>query len=290
MNGIRWQDAPAKVNLALNILGRRSDGYHEMHMVMQAVGLCDRVGLAEAEAGFTLEARGFALPAGKKSLEQRAAEAFFAAVGRPMPGLRVTLEKRTPAYAGLGGGSADVAALLRLLREAYAPELPAAALEEIGAAVGSDVPFCIRGGTALARGRGEILTDLPPLPPCRFVICKPGFDLPTASMFARLRLDGAAVRPDVEAMADALRRGDLPGAAAQAGNVFETALAAGERREIDAIKEVLLRRGAMAAVMSGSGPAVFGLFAPGADVAGAAEELRFCYAQVFETEPVGRLF
>ena len=248
------------------------------------------MGLAEAEAGFTLEARGFALPAGKKSLEQRAAEAFFAAVGRPMPGLRVTLEKRTPAYAGRGGGSADVAALLRLLREAYAPELPAAALEEIGAAVGSDVPFCIRGGTALARGRGEILTDLPPLPPCRFVICKPGFDLPTASMFARLRLDGAAVRPDVEAMADALRRGVSPGAAALAGNVFETALAAGERREIDAIKEVLLRRGAMAAVMSGSGPAVFGLFAPGADVAGAAEELRFCYAQVFETEPVGRLF
>ena len=230
MNGIRWQDAPAKVNLALNILGRRSDGYHEMHMVMQAVGLCDRVGLAEAEAGFTLEARGFALPAGKKSLEQRAAEAFFAAVGRPMPGLRVTLEKRTPAYAGLGGGSADVAALLRLLREAYAPELPAAALEEIGAAVGSDVPFCIRGGTALARGRGEILTDLPPLPPCRFVICKPGFDLPTGPMFARLRFDGTLPAIDADGMASALARGDLEGAAKRVGNAFEAVLAPEERQ------------------------------------------------------------
>ena len=108
------QAAPAKVNLALDILGRRPDGYHEMRMVMQTVSLCDAVTLEEAGEGFALFAQGLVLPQGK-TLEQRAAEAFFAAIGRPRPSLRVTLEKKTPAYAGLGGGSADVAALLRLL-------------------------------------------------------------------------------------------------------------------------------------------------------------------------------
>ncbi len=283
------QAAPAKVNLALDILGRRPDGYHEMRMVMQTVSLCDAVTLEAGEKGFTLSARGITLPAGKKTLEQQAAEAFFAALGRPLPALRVTLEKRTPAYAGLGGGSADVAALLRLLRQRCAPDMPREELEKIGALTGSDMPFCVRGGTALAEGRGEILTDLPPLPDCRFVLCKPDFDLPTGPMFARLRLDGDRLRPEVDGMISALDRGDLAGAARCVGNVFETVLEPEERREIEAVKETLLRRGALAAAMSGSGPAVFGLFAPEAETAGAAEELRRRYAQVFEAEPVRRL-
>ena len=282
------QAAPAKVNLALDILGRRPDGYHEMRMVMQTVSLCDTVSLEEAGEGFTLAAPGLALPGGK-TLEQRAAEAFFAAVGRPMPGLRVTLEKRTPAYAGLGGGSADVAALLRLLRERYAPAMPREALEAVGGRIGSDMPFCVRGGTALAEGRGDVLTDLPPLPECRFVVCKPDFDLPTGPMFARLRFDGSLPRPDVDGMVSALKRGDLEGAARRVGNVFEAVLEPGERREIEDIKETLLRRGALAAAMSGSGPAVFGLFPPDAETAGAAAELRRRYAQVFEARPVGWL-
>lgn len=284
----KMQAAPAKVNLALDILGRRPDGYHEMRMVMQTVSLCDTVALEEAGEGFALTARGMTLPSGK-TLEQRAAEAFFAAIGRPVPGLRVTLEKKTPAYAGLGGGSADVAALLRLLRERYAPAMPPEKLEAVGGQIGSDMPFCVRGGTALAEGRGDLLTDLRPLPDCRFVICKPDFDLPTGPMFARLRFDGALPRPDVDGMLAALERGDLAGTAGCAGNVFEAVLEPGERREIEQMKEALLRRGALAAAMSGSGPAVFGLFAPDADTAGAAEELKRRYVQVFEAEPVGRL-
>ena len=282
------QAAPAKINLALDILGRRPDGYHEMRMVMQTVSLCDTVSLEEAGEGFLLSARGLALPEGK-TLEQRAAEAFFAALGRPLPPLRVTLEKRTPAYAGLGGGSADVAALLRLLRERYAPAMPREALEAVGGRIGSDMPFCVRGGTALAEGRGDVLTDLPPLPDCRFVICKPDFDLPTGPMFARLRFDGSLPHPDVGGMVSALERGDLEGLARREGNVFEAVLTPEERREIETIKETLLRHGALAAAMSGSGPAVFGLFAPDAETAGAAEALKRRYAQVFEAEPVGRL-
>ena len=282
------QAAPAKVNLALDILGRRRDGYHEMRMVMQTVSLWDTVTLEEGGEGFTLSVRGMDLPPGK-TLEQRAAEAFFTAIGQPAPPLRAALEKRTPAYAGLGGGSADVAALLRLMREAYAPDMPREALEAVGGQIGSDMPFCVRGGTALAEGRGEVLTDLPPLPECRFVLCKPDFGLPTGPMFARLRLDGSLPRPDVEGMVSALRRGDLEGAASRVGNVFESVLEPPERREIEGIKETLLRHGALAAAMSGSGPAVFGLFPPEAETNGALAELRARYTQVFEAEPVGRL-
>lgn len=281
--------APAKINLALDILGRRLDGYHEMRMVMQTVDLSDTVVLEETGGGFALSARGLDLPAGKKTLEQQAAEAFFRAAGLPMPGLAVALEKKTPAYAGLGGGSADAAALLRLLRDRYAPGMPPETLEAIGLTAGSDVPFCVRGGTALAEGRGEVLTNLPPLPDCRFVICKPDFDLPTPRMFARLRLGEGCCRPDVDGMLAALELEDLKGVADCVGNVFETALEPEERREIDGVKETLLRLGALVAGMSGSGPAVFGLFDPETEAAGAMEELRAKYAQVFLAEPVGRL-
>ena len=187
---MKWtREAPAKVNLALDILGQRPDGYHDMRMVMQTVSLCDTVTVMEEANGFILRTDGDFIPAGKKTLEQRAAEAFFTAVGRPMPGLSVMLEKRTPAYAGLGGGSADVAALLRILGDVWCPEMPGEELERIGFTVGSDMPFCVRGGTALAEGRGEILTDLPPLPDCTFVLCKPDFGIPTPELFARVHGD-----------------------------------------------------------------------------------------------------
>ena len=200
--------APCKINLALDILRRRPDGYHDMRMVMQTVSLGDRVTVEPAPTGFALHAGDF-VPADGKTLEERAAAAFFAAIGQPMPGLSVTLEKRVPSYAGLGGGSADVAALLRSLREAFCPELPTENLERIGFEVGSDMPFCIRGGTALAEGRGELLTDLPALPDCSIVLCKPDFGIPTGELFARVRPDAFERRPDIDGMILALQNGDL---------------------------------------------------------------------------------
>ena len=277
--------APCKVNLALDILGRREDGYHDMRMVMQTVSLCDTVSLAEAEEGFRLESD--FVPAGKITLEQQAAEAFFAEIGRPMPGLRVTLDKRTPAYAGLGGGSADVAALLRLLRERYAPELPEAALERIGFAVGSDMPFCVRGGTALAEGRGELLTDLPPLPECVLVLCKPDFGIPTGSLFARVDGGELGHRPDIDGMRAALAAGDLKGVAARLGNVFEQVLPP-EYGEVFTIRDRLRDLGALNAAMSGSGPTVFGFFQGEGTAAAAAEVLRQWYAQTYLARPLTR--
>ena len=277
--------APCKVNLSLDILGRRDDGYHDMYMVMQTVSLCDTVTVEERGAGFVLRARGITLPEGKKSLEQQAAERFFAYIGQAMPSLSVTLEKRTPAYAGLGGGSADVAALLHILRDAYAPALPAEDLESIGFAVGSDMPFCVRGGTALAEGRGERLTDLPPLPECWFVLCKPDFGIPTPSLFARVHTEGIACRPDTASMVDALARHDLAGVARRLGNVFEQVLPE-EYGEVFTIKKRLLSLGALGATMSGSGPTVFGLFHSAAAAKEAAAALKADYAQTYVAQPV----
>jgi len=285
---MRTREAPAKVNLTLDILGCRPDGYHDMRMVMQTISLCDTVSLAETEGGFCLKGMEGLIPEGKKTLEQRAAEAFFEAVGRPMPGLEVTLEKRTPAYAGLGGGSADVAALLRLLRELYCPELSTEALERIGFQVGSDMPFCVRGGTALAEGRGERLTDLPPLPACWFVLCKPEFGIPTPELFARV--DGGELihRPDTEGMLRALEQQDLEGVAARLFNVFEAVLPQ-QYHEVFAIKTKLLELGAMNAAMSGSGPTVFAIFDRQEKAEQAYEVLYAQYPQTYLAQPVKKL-
>ena len=277
--------APAKINLALDILGTRPDGYHDMRMVMQTISLCDTVTVEETAAGFELQTDGDFIPAGKKTLEQWAAEAFFEAIAQPMPGLRVTLEKVTPAYAGLGGGSADVAAWLRSLRDTYAPGLPAEELGRIGFTVGSDMPFCVRGGTALAEGRGDVLTDLTRLPDCWFVLCKPDFGIPTPSLFARVDGGELTHRPDINGMRLALETGDLPGVAARLGNVFEGVLPE-EYHEVFHIKKRLMELSALNAAMSGSGPTVFGVFAEQETARRAAEVLKETYQQTYLAMPV----
>jgi len=255
---------------------------------MQTVSLCDIVTVEEAEGGFILAMEGFTLPEGKKTLEQRAAEAFFAAIGQPMPGLSVQIEKNTPAYAGLGGGSADVAALLHILRDKWCPAMSGAELERIGFEIGSDMPFCIRGGTALAEGRGEQLTDLKPLPDCWFVLCKPDFGIPTPTLFALV--DGGELqhRPDISGMMAAMDAGNLGGVAARLGNVFEEVLPA-EYYEVFAIKTQLLELGALNAAMSGSGPTVFGLFAAEDAARQAAAALRQTYPQTYLARPVKKI-
>lgn len=282
---MKTMQAYAKVNLALDILGRREDGYHDMRMVMQTVSLGDIVTVEEVGQGFALCMEGFTPPEGKKTLEQRAAEAFFETIGQPMPALRVSIEKKTPAYAGLGGGSADVAALLRILRDAYCPTLSGEELERIGFQIGSDMPFCVRGGTALAEGRGEVLTDLTPLPDCWMVLCKPEFGIPTPTLFALV--DGGELkgRPDIDGMMEALSNCDLDGVARRLGNVFEEVLPA-EYHEVFAIKQKLLELGALNAAMSGSGPTVFGIFREESAAMRAVETLKTQYPQTYLAKPV----
>lgn len=281
------RQAPAKVNLALDILRKREDGYHDMRMIMQSISLCDTVTVRESDSGFALHTDGDFIPAGKKTLEEWAAEAFFATIEAPMPGLDVMLNKVTPAYAGLGGGSADVAALLRILRDCYAPDLPTEALERIGFTVGSDMPFCVRGGTALAEGRGEILTDLPALPACWFVLCKPDFGIPTPTLFALVDGGELECRPDIDGMTVALKNGNLEGVAGRLGNVFEEVLPE-EYHEVFTVKRKLLELGALNAAMSGSGPTVFGIFREHDTAENARNELKKTYGQTYLAQPLKR--
>ena len=281
--------ARAKINLSLDVLGRLPGGYHEMKMVMQTVSLRDEVLLAPAEGGeIRLETNFGFLPSDGRNIARKAAEAFFAAAGIGARGLSIRLEKRIPVGAGLGGGSADAAAVLRGLNEMHGGILSRAKLLEIAAGLGSDVPFCLLGGTRLASGRGEVLEALPPLPDCGVVICKPGFSIRTPDLFARIDGRRSRIRPDTEGLVRALREGDLCGVARRMYNVFEDVLPQGSG-EVGVIKQKLLSAGALGAVMSGTGSAVFGLFPDRAGAEAAAAALREDYRDCFAAVPVGEL-
>lgn len=279
--------ANAKINLTLDILRKREDGYHDLQMVMQAVTLSDSLTVAPAR-----EAEGRAvsdlhfLPTGNKNLAQMAAAAFRRATGLG-PQVDVSIRKRIPVCAGLAGGSADAAAVLLAMNQLSGAGLSPAELARIGEAVGSDVPFCVLGGAALAEGRGEILTPLASLPPCHIVVCKPPFSISTPQLFGRVNVRKIVRRPDTAGVAAALAAGDLSGVARRMYNVFEDVLERRRFGQIASIKAVLIDCGALGASMSGSGPSVFGLFSsPGAAQA-AAERLRETYQDVFLCGPAG---
>lgn len=256
----RSEPAYAKLNLTLDILGRRDDGYHEMQMVMQTVTLCDDVAVTLAGGiGIRCRTEGAALPCDERNLAVKAAKTFCEAMDYD-GGIDIALQKRIPSEAGMAGGSADAAAVLRALRDLIAPTLTDERLEQLGAGVGSDVPFCIRGGTQLAEGRGEILTVLKPAPPLYAAICKPDFPISTPALFARV--DGVALttRPDTAAMLAAIGNENADLLCASVCNVFEQALAGKQRDCIEALKRALVLHGAACAAMTGSGSAVFGLF------------------------------
>ena len=274
--------AYAKLNLALDVLGRRADGYHEMRMVMQSVTLSDRIRL-ETGTGRPLRMTtdlGF-LPSNEKNLAAVAALRLCEAAGVSSEGLAIDLWKTIPVCAGLAGGSADAAAVLRGLNRLMRLGLSSAELAEIGARVGSDVPYCVRGGTALAEGRGERLTPLPPLPRCHVVLCKPAFSVSTPDLFERI--DGVRLRrrPDTRGLLGALEAGDLAGVARRMYNVFEDALPPRRAGEIGEIRNSLIQYGALGASMSGTGPTVFGLFRDASAARHACSALRETYRETF---------
>ena len=279
--------ANAKINLTLDILRRREDGYHELQMVMQAVSLADHLTVVPARGPEgTASADLHFLPTGGKNLAQMAAAAFRAATGLGGQ-VDVTIQKRVPVCAGLAGGSADAAAVLRAMDELTGAGLSPVELAKIGERVGSDVPFCVLGGTALAEGRGELLTPLSPLPPCRVVICKPPFSVSTPQLFGRVNVRTIVRRPDTAGVIAALEAGDLAGVARRMYNVFEDVLEPRRYGEIASIKAALIDCGALGASMSGSGPSVFGLFDSEHDACSALARLEESYRDVFLCAPAG---
>lgn len=274
--------APAKLNLTLDVLGRREDGYHEMKMVMQSVSLGDQVTLTlEPGEGVLLRSNLGFLPQDGRNLAVAAALRLREETGADWGKLTIELEKHIPVCAGLAGGSSDAAAVLRGLNELCGLGLSPTALAGIGERVGSDVPYCVLGGTALARGRGEELTPLPPLPECWVVLAKPGFPVSTPELFARLDTQRSRCHPDTAGVLKALEEGDLPGVARRLFNVFEEVLPPRKRSQVEELKGELLRCGALGASMSGTGPTVFGLFQREEEAQTAREALDGLVREVF---------
>ena len=279
------ENAHGKLNLTLDILRKREDGYHDLRMVMQSVALCDTVSCTDGGDRIELSCNGGQLPLDETNLAWRAAETFFRETGISHTGLKLHIEKRLPISAGMAGGSTDGAAVLRILRKLYCPHMPQAELERIGALVGSDVPYCVRGTTALAEGRGERLSDLPPLPPCTILLCKPDFPISTPELFGKVRANRLQLHPDTTGMIRSLESGDLEGVCRRIYNVFEDVLPKRYQKVLE-IKQMMLNMDAMAAAMTGSGPTVFSIFREAGRAEETADLLRREFRQVFLTEPV----
>lgn len=249
--------AYAKINLTLDILGKRPDGYHEVAMVMQSVGLYDTLQLERIPAGIQLDIDVPGLAADASNLAWKAAQLVMDTCGLT-GGVHISLAKRIPMAAGLAGGSADAAAVLRGMDQLFNLQLDEGALCALGEKLGSDVPFCILGGTMLASGRGEILRRLPDLPECYVVLAKPPISVSTAWAYQNYDAQGAERHPDNDAMEKEIARGSLKGVSNLLCNVLES-VTIKRYEEISHYKQRMMEHGALASMMSGSGPTVFAL-------------------------------
>lgn len=275
--------ARAKLNLSIDVLQRRPDGYHDLKMVMQTVELADELYLELREPGyFHAETNLSFLPSDGRNVAIKAAKAFFEEAGIES-GVYMKIEKRIPVCAGLGGGSSDAAAVIRALNEMTGSPLGRERLLKVATEAGSDVPFCLVGGTALVEGRGELITPLPPLPDIPVVICMPRFNCQTPALFARLDRIRTRCRPDTEGLVDAVKAGDIQGVARRMYNVFEDVLDTHGSKEVSEIKRFLLEHGALSTLMSGSGSAVYGIFTDGDEAVKAAKGARSVSRSVFLT-------
>lgn len=281
--------AYGKVNLGLDVVRRRDDGYHEVRMIMQTVGLFDRLELKKTSGdSVTLSTNLRFLPVNEQNLVCQA----IAAVKKKYSlkdGVEAYLEKRIPIAAGMAGGSSDCAAALRGMNQLFELGLKEEELCEIGAGLGADVPYCVIGGTALAEGIGEKLTKLPPVSDCHILIAKPGISVSTKTVYENLDVPGLSSHPDITGMISAIENQDLKGITGRMENVLET-VTIPRYPVIDEIKEFLLKQGAENALMSGSGPTVFGIFASQEKAQRALSNLRSFedVKQAYVVAPVNR--
>ena len=265
--------AYAKINLGLDVLRRREDGYHEVKMIMQTVDIWDRLTFcASGEPGVELSVGDAALPTGEDNLIYRAAELLIKEKNIKK-GVKITLEKNIPVAAGMAGGSTDAAAVFHGLNELFDLSMSLEDMKKLGVRIGADVPYCIMGGTAISEGLGERLTPLPAPPSCILVVAKPDIDVSTKFVYQNLQVDGLKVHPDIDGMIKAIKAGDMSGITERMENVLET-VTIREYPVIDKIKEQMKTEGAENALMSGSGPTVFGIFAERETAQKVADQIR----------------
>lgn len=257
MNRIQMK-ALAKVNLGLDVIRRREDGYHEVKMIMQTVRLYDRIILEKTQKGISMETNLSFLPVNEQNIAYRAAKMLMDEF-HIQSGLHIKIDKHIPVAAGMAGGSTDGAAVLYGVNKIFELGLTKRQLMERGVKLGADVPYCIMRGTVLSEGIGEILTPVSSLPDCHILIAKPPVSVSTKHVYENLKLDKIEKHPDIDGMVEALRIEDLHGVTQRMENVLET-VTIPEHPEIQQIKDLMIKDGALNALMSGSGPTVFGIF------------------------------
>ena len=277
--------AYAKINLGLDVLRRRPDGYHEVKMIMQTVDIYDTLTFNISEkSGIVLNIDNNELSTGDDNLICRAAKILLEESGIKQ-GVEIYLEKRIPVAAGMAGGSSDAAATLLGLNELFELGYSLEELQKIGVRLGADIPYCLMGGTALSEGIGEILTKLPAPPQCTLLIAKPDISVSTKFVYENLHADSLTYHPDIDGMIEALKDGNFRGITDRLGNVLET-VTIREYPVIDEIKTLMKDEGADGALMSGSGPTVFGIFADAKSAKNAAKQIAIeeLAKQVFVTK------
>ena len=281
-----YEGAFAKINLTLDVLDKRADGYHDLKSVMQTISIRDDVEIdLETGEGWKLECDLEGIPCDERNLAWKAAKVFFDTVKKDPNGITIRITKRIPVEAGLGGGSADAGAVLRALNRHYDNPLSILALAELGSLVGSDVPFCTLCGTAMVEGRGERLRKLPDMPDCCIVVCKPEFSSSTPELYKKIDACVIGKRPDHQAMESALLAGDLGKVAENIWNVFDP-IVTQDHLELNYIKSIFNSYGAIAQQMSGSGSAVFGIVENFEYAAVICGMLKDNYPQVYIAKPV----
>lgn len=265
--------ALGKINLGLDVLGKRENGYHDVRMIMQTVYLYDEVTLEKQQTpGITVTSNLTFLPTDGSNIAYRAAKLLLDEFGETS-GIAIHLKKRIPVAAGMAGGSADAAAVLFGMNRLFGWKLSETELMERGVTLGADVPYCIMRGTALAEGIGEELTRLPAMPKCHVLIAKPPINVSTKLVYEKL--DAAAIvdHPDIDGIIDGLKKNDISRVAGSMGNVLESVTEA-QYPVITKIKEAMKNGGAINAMMSGSGPTVFGLFKERSAAKKTADQIR----------------
>ena len=281
-----FEPAYAKINLTLDVLGKRDDGYHDLQSVMQTISLRDDIEIdIGTEKPWCLLCSDEDIPCDETNLAWKAAKVFFDALKFDPNGVEIRITKRIPSQAGLGGGSADAAAVLRALNRHYDSPLSILALAELGSRVGSDVPFCVVCGTAMVEGRGERLRKLPDMPDCVFVVCKPDFSVSTPELYRKLDQTVIAHHPNNMAMESALLSGELNKVAQEVYNVFDSVVTA-DHLELNYIKSICNSYGSLAQQMTGSGSAVFAIMPSFEYAAVVCSMLKDHYPQVFIAKPV----
>lgn len=280
--------AYAKINLGLDVLRKRQDGYHEVRMIMQNIGVCDVLEFEKVqESGIQIDINNSDLPVNEDNLIYKAAKLIMDKYDIK-EGLKVSLTKNIPVAAGLAGGSTDAAATLKAVNDLWTLGLTGEELRNLGVKIGADVPYCIMGGTAISEGIGEILSPICDCPKCYVLIAKPPVGVSTKYVYEHLKIN-ELVHPDIDAIIEAIEHDNICAVADNLGNVLES-VTIGEYPVIEDIKNIMKENGALNALMSGSGPTVFGLFDNKEKMSDAAKAVRASSLakDIVETELVSR--